>query len=74
MMIEGIQERVRRGDHRFTIHAFERCVQRVISPEHIRDAILAGEIIEDYPKDKYGPSCLVYGVRNVERFCMYNAH
>lgn len=28
MMIEGIQERVKRGDYRFTIHAFERCVER----------------------------------------------
>ena len=61
-MIEGIKNRVREGDYWFTIHAFERCVQRVISPEHIRDVILAGEIIEDYPEDKYGPSCLFYGV------------
>jgi hypothetical protein len=39
MMIEGIQEQVRRGDYRFTIHAFERCVERDISPEHIRGAL-----------------------------------
>lgn len=61
MVIEGIQRRVREGDHRFTIHAFERCVERDISPEQVRDAILSGEIIEDYPDDKYGPSCLIYG-------------
>ncbi len=25
------------------------------------DAIRIGEVIEDYPQDKYGPSCLVLG-------------
>jgi len=62
MMIKDIQERLRRGDYRFTIHAFERCVERDISPNYIKDAILSGEIIEDYPEDKSGPSCLVYKV------------
>ena len=33
-----------------------------ISPDEIQDAILSGEVIEDYPKDKYGPSCLIYGL------------
>jgi len=27
----------------------------------IEAAILNGEIIEDYPNDKYGPSCLIMG-------------
>jgi len=35
---------------------------RTISPEEIKCVILSGEIIEDYPKDKYGPSCLIYGI------------
>ena len=73
-MIEGIQERVRKGGYRFTIHAFERCVERDISPEHIRDAILAGEIIEDYPEDKYGPVVSFMELRRPEKSCMYNAH
>lgn len=61
-MIEKIQKRVKAGNYRFTIHAFERCVERGISPEQVKSAILSGEIIEDYPDDKYGPSCLIYGV------------
>ena len=60
-MIESIKEKVKRGEYRFTIHGFERCVERDISPEGVREVLLSGEIIEDYPKDKYGPSCLVYG-------------
>ena len=27
----------------------------------IREAVESGEIIEDYPNDKYGPSCLIFG-------------
>jgi hypothetical protein len=60
-MIALIRQRVGVEDYRFTIHAFERCVERDISPEEVRQAIFAGEIIEDYPEDKYGHSCLIYG-------------
>ena len=61
-MIEVIKEQVEAGNYRFTIHGFERCVERNISPNDIKYVILSGEFIEDYPKDKYGPSCLIYGV------------
>lgn len=61
-MIENIRKQVESGDYRFTIHAFERCVERVISPREIKNIILTGEIIEDYPKDKYGKSCLICGI------------
>ena len=27
----------------------------------VMEAILNGEIIEEYPQDKYSPSCLIYG-------------
>jgi len=66
-MIEDIRKRVEAEDHRFTFHAFERCVERVISPEDIKDVILSGEIIEDYPSDKYDPSCLIHGVTEAGR-------
>lgn len=66
-MIENIRKRVEVGDYRITIHAFERCVERSISPEEIEDVILSGEVIEDYMKDKYGPSCLIYGITEVKR-------
>jgi len=66
-MINNIRSRVKAGNYRLTIHAFERCVERNISPEEIKDVILSGEAIEDYPKDKYGPSCLIFGITNEER-------
>jgi len=46
---------------RYTKHSLEQRINRHISSEEIEQAILNGEIIEDYPSDKYGPSCLVYG-------------
>ncbi len=34
---------------------------RGIDPLEVKEALLNGEIIEDYPEDKRGHSCLVYG-------------
>ena len=62
MKIESIRKQVQSRDCRFTIHAFERCIERNISPEEIKYAIMHSEIIEHYPEDKYGPSCLMYGM------------
>jgi hypothetical protein len=61
-MLEDIRRRVESGNYRFTIHGFERCVERGISPEEVKDAIMQGEIIEEYPEDKYAPSCLIRGI------------
>ena len=61
-MIERIKKQVEAENYRFIIHGFERCVERYISPNEVKYAMLSGEVIEDYPKDKYGPSCLIYGV------------
>ena len=54
------RSQVEKGDYRFTLHGFERCVERHISPDEVRDAILSGEIIEDYPEDKYGPRVIFF--------------
>jgi len=37
-------------------------VERDISPNETKDVILSGEPIENYPEDKYGPSCLICGI------------
>jgi hypothetical protein len=51
-MIERIKKQVKAGNYRFTVHGFERCVERHISPNKVKYAILSGEVIEDYPEDK----------------------
>ena len=53
---------MKRGNWRFTLHGLERCIERGISPEEVGEAVLNGEIIEYYPCDKYGPTCLVRGI------------
>jgi len=60
-MIKSIKAKVREEKYRFTIHGIERCAERGISPEEVKEILLAGEIIETYPKDKYGLSCLICG-------------
>ena len=60
-VISEIRKHVQASSHRFTVHGFERCVERHISPNVLKCVILSGEIIEEYPEDKYGPICLIYG-------------
>lgn len=60
-MIEKLRERFRRLEYEFSLHAANQAVSRHISPREIEEAIETGEIIEDYPADKYGPNCLILG-------------
>ena len=53
-MIDTIQKQVKSTNYRYTIHGFERCVEREISPNEIEGVILSGEMIENYTDDKYG--------------------
>ena len=66
-MISKIQTSVREGNYRFTSHAIERCIERDICPAEIKEAINSGEIIESYPHDKYGPTCLIRGITKRKR-------
>lgn len=66
-MIENVKAKIRSGKHRFTFHALERCAERSISPQEITQAIYSGEIIEYYPEDKYGASCLILGINEKGR-------
>ena len=61
MDIQPIIEQVRRGLHYWRQHAMQRSIERGIMVEEATEALCNGEIIEAYPEDKYGPSCLVLG-------------
>ena len=50
-----------------TQHILLRFQQRHISYSEIKQAILSGEIIEDYPDDYPYPSCLILGKTNDNR-------
>ena len=61
-MIDEIRRRVARGDFEFSQHAVDQAIIRHISVRELREAITGGEVIEVYPEDKYGPSCLIFGM------------
>jgi hypothetical protein len=66
-MIEKISEKIARNQFEFTQHAADQSILRRISVQELREAIASGEIIEDYPRDKYGSSCLILGFTQAGR-------
>lgn len=72
-MIEEIRRRVARGDFEFSQHAVDQAIIRHISVQELREAIAGGDVIEVYPEDKYGPSCLIFGMTRVGALSMFNA-
>ena len=60
--IDIIKQMVKNGKIIWTNHVIIRLFQRNISQEDIENALLKGEIIEEYEKDYPYPSCLVYGI------------
>ena len=60
-MIDPLRDKIRRGLVEYSLHATRQLIARNITPEEVAQSVLAGEMIEDYPQDKYGPSCLLLG-------------
>ncbi len=60
-ILEGIREKIRNGQFEFSQHGTDQSIIRHISVQEVREAIKESEVIEDYPNDKYGPSCLILG-------------
>lgn len=56
-----IQQQLQLGEFEFTRHAFKRAIERNIRDTEIIEAGANVIIIEDYPTDKYSPSCLLLG-------------
>ena len=60
MMLDEIRRRIRARQYEFSGHAVDQSILRGISVGEMEEAIAAeSEVIEDYPDDKYGPSCLI---------------
>lgn len=55
------------GQYEFSRHAFRRAIERNISDTEIRQAGQSAIVIEDYPEDKYSPSCLLLGFTEADR-------
>jgi len=66
-MIKEIRKAFREGRYEYSLHAVDQSILRHITRQEILEAIENGQIIENYPEDKFGPSCLVYGRTDLER-------
>ncbi|MCS4541257.1 MAG: DUF4258 domain-containing protein [Euryarchaeota archaeon] len=54
----------------FTVHALNQMnlIERMISKDEVYEVIEKGEVIEDYPDDPRGHSCLLGGKTKNERW------
>jgi len=55
--LQTTQNQLSMGEFEFSRHALKRVVERNISDQEIRQAGAQARVIEDYPDDKYSPSC-----------------
>ena len=60
--IDIIKKMVKKEKIRWTNHVMIRLLQRNITEKDIENALLNGNIIEEYENDYPHPSCLVYGI------------
>ena len=65
--IDAIRRQLSQGEFEFSRHAFKRAVERNISDVEIMQAGQKAKVIEDYPDDKYTPSCLLLGFTATKR-------
>lgn len=56
-----IRDRIPRGAYVVSFTHTEKLRRRRITAQNIEEAIANGAIIEDYPGDPRGPSCLILG-------------
>ncbi|WP_295919628.1 DUF4258 domain-containing protein [Anaerovibrio lipolyticus] len=57
------------GKVEWTNHVAQRLLQRGITRQEVKQAILMGEIIENYPDDYPYPSCLILGGNHIHVVC-----
>lgn len=66
-MIHRIREKIHNRQFEFSKHAVDQSILRHITLQELYEALENAQIIEDYPDDKYGPSCLLLGFTKSNR-------
>ncbi|MCP4405647.1 MAG: DUF4258 domain-containing protein [bacterium] len=61
MNIEDIRNYILRDEYEISVHAEKERYAENISISDIETAIASGELLEDYPDDPRGESCLILG-------------
>jgi hypothetical protein len=67
IMIEDIKERIRSGRFRLTAHADRERTNDGLTITDIRKVAADAVLIEDYPEDRRGHSCLLCGTDTQNR-------
>ena len=62
-----LRGQVAAGDVEFSHHAREEMEDEAIGTAEVLEAIAAGRILENYPDDPRGPSCLLAGLTRAGR-------
>lgn len=61
-MLDEIRKKIQQRQYEFSKHAVDQSMVRNISVKEVEQAVEGRcELVEDYPDDKYGPSCLILG-------------
>ena len=67
-VMKRIREQVRKGLLRFTLHAHQRMVEENVAVDEVVEALMNGEVVENYPEHKRGACCLVCGRTKTGRY------
>ena len=66
-LIVEIRRKFAEEQFEFSKHAVDQSILRQIRVQEMKEAIASGQVIEDYPEDKYRPSCLICGLTQAQR-------
>lgn len=67
-LMDDIRRKVAQRYYEYSKHAVDQSIVRDIGVSELEEALLGdSEVIEDYPADKYGPSCLILGFTKAGR-------
>ena len=67
MKINDLQLFFEKNKVLWTSHCLQRMGERDIKRADVKNCILNGEIIEDYPDDFPNPSCLIFGTTSEDK-------
>ncbi len=60
-LVDDLRGKIEAGRFELSRHAVDQSILRHIGLQEMREAVANGEVIEEYPEDKYWPSYLIYG-------------
>lgn len=67
-LLDDIRRKIAARQYEFSKHSVDQTIIRDITVAELEEALSnRSEVIEDYPDDKYGPSCLILGFTTAER-------